>query len=141
MLLDADDFAALDDAQRLAILETLVIGLLADNKIGEAEVRRFDEIVFALPWGVPRNVLVSMIAGSRNRLVTLKTPAQFQDYLTELVQRIPGASLHDKVLFTMATIMYSDGVHQLEKNVLGMFVKAFGITRDRVEAIQAALRA
>ncbi|HEY4177821.1 MAG TPA: TerB family tellurite resistance protein [Kofleriaceae bacterium] len=140
MLLDANDFSTLDDSQRLAVLETMVIGLLADNKVGAAEVRRFDEIVLDLPWGVPRNVLVSMITGARNRLVALKTPDQFRDHLIQIAEKLPSPELRDKVVYTMATIMYADGeVDQLEKNMLGMFVTTWAITSERVAAIKARL--
>ena len=45
-----------------------------------------------------------------------------------------------KVVFTMATLMFSDGEQvQAEKNVLGLFVVAFGITQERAAAIKAAL--
>lgn len=140
MHLTAQDFGALDDTQRNAILETMVIGLIADNKVNPAEVRRFDELVLGLPWGVPQPVLVSMITGARNRLIALKTPVEFQDYLVTVAQRIPSAELREKVVFTMATIMFSDGhLDKLEKSILDLFVIAFSIPGDRVNAIKAAL--
>ena len=138
--LEASDFAALDDAQRLAVLETMVVGLIADNKIVPAEIRRFDEIVLNLPWGVEREVLVGMIRGAKERLVSLKTPPQVQDYVVGLASRLPSPELRDKVVFTMATLMFSDGeIDQMEKNTLGLFVVAFGITSDRIAAIKNAL--
>jgi hypothetical protein len=140
MQLDPSDFAALDDAQRLAVLETMVIGLIADDKVTPAEIRRFDEVVLALPWGVERDVLTGMIKGAQQRLVALKTPAAIHDYIAGLATRLPSPALRDKVVFTMATLMLSDGtIDQLEKNVLGVFVIAFGITSDRLAAIKAAL--
>jgi hypothetical protein len=138
--LEPSDLASLDDAQRLAVLETMVLGLIADNQVQPAELRRFDEIVLALPWGVEKEVLVGMIQGARDRLVAIKSPAQIQDYLVALAERLPGAELRDKVVFTMATLMLSDGVlDRIEKNILGIFTVAFGITSERVAAIQRAL--
>jgi hypothetical protein len=140
MHLEASDFAAMDDAQRLAVLETMVIGLIADNKVTPPEIRRFDEIVLALPWGVEREVLVAMITGARDRLLALKTPERIQDYVMGLATKLPSQALREKVVFTMATLMLSDGdLAQGEKNVLGLFVIAFGITSDRAAAIKAAL--
>jgi uncharacterized tellurite resistance protein B-like protein len=141
MHLDASDFAALDDAQRLAVLETMVIGLIADDRVTPAEVRRFDEIVLGLPWGVERDVLVAMISGARDRLVALKTSEEVHDYVIRLGTRLTSPALREKVVFTMATLMYSDGeLAKTEKNVLGLFVVAFGITSDRAAAIKEALR-
>lgn len=141
MHLDASDLAALDDAQRLAVLETMVIGLIADDKVTPAEVRRFDEIVLGLPWGVERGVLVAMITGARERLVALKTSDEVHDYVIKLGARLTSPTLREKVVFTMATLMYSDGeLAKTEKNVLGLFVVAFGITSERAATIKEALR-
>ncbi len=141
MHLDASDFAAMDEAQRVAVLETMVVGLIADDKVTPAEVRRFDEIVLGLPWGVERDVLGAMISGARDRLLALKTPAAIQDYVMKLATRLPSPALREKVVFTMATLMFSDGeLVQTEKNVLGLFVVAFGITSDRAAVIKEALR-
>jgi hypothetical protein len=140
MHLDASDFASLDDPQRLAILETMVIGLIADDKITPAEVRRFDEIVLGLPWGVERDVLVGMIRGAKERLTSLRTPGAVHDYVVGLATKLPSPALREKVVFTMATLMLADGsIDQVEKNVLGLFVVAFGITRERAAAIREAL--
>ena len=140
MQLVAADFDHMDDAQRLAVLEAMVVGLIADDRVTPPEVRRFDEIVLALPWGVERAVLTAMITGARNRLGALKTPAEIHGYVEQLATRLPSQDLREKVIFTMATIMFSDGeqVHA-EKKVLGLFVVAFGITRERAAAIREAL--
>ena len=140
MHLDASDFAALDDAQRLAVLETMVVGLIADNKITPPEIRRFDEIVLNLPWGVEREVLIGMIRGAKERLVAMKSQQEIHDYVISLATRLPSPQLREKIVFTMATLMWSDGVvDQSEKAALGLFVVAFGIPSDRVAAIKEAL--
>jgi uncharacterized tellurite resistance protein B-like protein len=140
MQLDANDVAALDDAQRLAVLEAMLAGMIADNRITGSESRRFDEIVLALPWGVDRPVLDAMIAGAKQRLLALRSQAEIQDHVAALAARLPSPELRDKVVFTMATLMLADGeLAQIEKNVLGLFVVSFGITRDRAAAIREAL--
>ncbi len=129
----------MDDTQRLAVLESMIAGMIADNRITAAEVRRFDEIVLGLPWGVDRAVLAAMIKGAKDRLVAVNRD-QVHDYVRELASRIPTPELRDKVVFTMATLMLADGeLAQLEKNVLGLFVLAFGITPERANAIREAL--
>jgi uncharacterized tellurite resistance protein B-like protein len=140
MHLDANDFAQLDDAQRLAILETMVVSLVADDKVTPAEVQRFDEILFSLPWGVEREVLGGMIKGVHARLAALKSPAQIHDYVANLATRLTSPVLRKKVIFTMATLMWADGeMNRVEKNVLGLFSVAFNITSDDVAAIREAL--
>lgn len=141
MHLDASDFSALDDGQRLAVLEAMIAGMIADDRITGAESRRFDEIALALPWGVERPVLAAMIEGAKQRLLALRTHAEIQDYVTKLAARLPSPELRDKVVFTMATLMLADGeLAQIEKNVLGLFVVSFGITSERAAAIREALR-
>lgn len=140
MKLEGSDLTSLDDAQRLAVLEALVVGVVADGKVTAAEVRRFDEIVLSLPWGLDRAVLGAMVKGAHERIAALRSAGQVQDYVASLANRLPGADLRDKVVYTMATLMWADGeVHPAEKGVLGLLVIAFGITSDRAEAIKAAL--
>lgn len=129
----------MDDTQRLAVLESMIAGMIADNRITPAEARRFDEIVLGLPWGVDRAVLAAIIQGAKDRLRSV-TRDQVHDYVSALAARIPTPDLRDKVVFTMATLMLADGeLAQLEKNVLGLFVLAFGITPERANAIREAL--
>lgn len=138
--LDANDFAQLDDAQRLAILETMVVSLIADDKVTPAEAHQFDEILFGLPWGVDREVLGGMVRGARDRLGALKTPAQIHDYVAQLATRLTSPVLRQKIIFTMATLMWADGeMNRVEKNVLGLFSVAFNITSEGVAAIREAL--
>jgi uncharacterized tellurite resistance protein B-like protein len=137
--LDANDFSVMDDTQRVAVLESLIAGMVADNRVTPPEIRRFDEIVLALPWGVSRDVLVAMIKGAKDRVLAVKA-AEVPDYVKALADKIPTPELRDKVVFTMATLMLSDGeLAQVEKNVLGLFVISFGITSERALAIREAL--
>lgn len=138
--LDASDFSVMDDGQRLAVLEAMIVGMIADNRITPSEARRFDEIVLGLPWGVERAVLDAMIKGAHGRLRALSTREQIHEYVAQLATRLPAPALRDKVVFTMATLMLADGeLAQIEKNVLGLFVVAFGITPERAAEIREAL--
>jgi uncharacterized tellurite resistance protein B-like protein len=140
MKLDAADFAAMDDSQRVAVLEALVVGMLADGKVTAAEIKKFDEMVLAWPWGVDRETLVALIKGAHQRVSSLRTPAEIHDYVAGLAARLPAADLRDKVVFAMASLVYADGdVNQLEKNVLGLFAVSFAITSDRIMAIKSAV--
>ena len=80
-----------------------------------------------------------MIEGAKKRVIALRAE-QVQDYVHKLADRIPTPELRDKVVFTMATLMLSDGeLAQVEKNVLGLFVLSFGITPERASVIREAL--
>lgn len=142
MKLESADLLAMDDGQKAAVLEALVTGVLADGRVTPAEVRRFDEIVMALPWGMEEPVLKALVKGTQERVMALKTPAQIHDFVANLAARLTQPDLRDKVVYTMASVMGADGdVNQLEKNVVGLFVVSFGITSDRFAAIKAAVGA
>ena len=142
MKLEASDFAALDDAGKLAVVETLMLVVYADGKVMPDEVRRFDALVSALPWGVSPEVLKALIAGANQRMQSLSTPIAISDFVANLATRLVGAELREKVLFTMATMAEADGVmHPFERNLLGLFVVSFNLTSDRVTAIKDAVAA
>ncbi len=138
MKLEPADFAEMDDPQRAALLEALVAGVLADGQVTPREVQRFDQIVLALPWNMEPGVLDALVKGTQQRVAALKSGTDLMDFVASLAARLPQPTIRDKVLATMATVMAADGdVNQLEKNVIGVFVLAFGITSDRFAAIKA----
>jgi uncharacterized tellurite resistance protein B-like protein len=138
--LQSTDVIAMDDGQKVAVLEALVAGVLADGKVTPGEVRRFDEVVLSLPWGIEEPVLTALIKGTQQRVAALKSSADVQDFVASLASRLTSPELRDKVVFTMATVIAADNeVNQLERNVLGLFVLAFGITSERSAAIKAAV--
>jgi len=140
MHLDDTDFAAMDDAQRVSVLEVMIAGMIADNRVTPPEARRFEEIVLDLPWGVTPIVLQAMVKGARDRIMALQTREQVNEYVAQLAAKFPSPTLREKIVFTIATLMLADGeLAQLEKNVLGLFVLSFGITAERANAIREAL--
>lgn len=142
MELEASDFAALDDAGKLAVVEALMLVVYADGKVTPDEIRRFDGVIAALPWGVSPEVLRALLAGANQRLATLSTPVAIGDFVANLANRLPGAALREKVLYTMATMAAADDVlHPFERNLLGLCVVSFNITSDRVAAIKGAVAA
>jgi uncharacterized tellurite resistance protein B-like protein len=142
MKLAAEDITALDDSQRTAVLEALVAAVLADGKATSAEIDRFNATVGELPWGVDKPVLMATIAGAQQRIAAFTNAPQVHDFVAGLAARLTAPDLRDKILYTMASLIYADGeVKQDEKNVLGLFVISFGITSDRVAAIKAAVTA
>ena len=142
MKLEAADLIAMDDGQKTSVLEALVAGVLADGKVSPDEIRRFDEVVMSLPWGMDEAVLTALVKGTQQRVLALSSAKDIQDFVANLAARLPSPDLRDKVLFTMATVMAADNeVNQLERNVIGLFVLAFGITSERTAEIKKAVEA
>ena len=140
MKLASEDVIAMSDEQKLVVLEALVVGVLADGKVEPEEVKRFDEVVGTLPWGLDKAVLAALVTQTQQRVSSLPNAQAVTDFVINMAARIPTATLRDKVFFTMCTIMAADGdVNRLEKAVIGVFVLAFGITSDRLAAIKTAI--
>ena len=140
MKLEAADIAGADDSQKLAILECMMLAMFADGVVTPDELRRFDAIAEALPWGMERPVLVALLRGAQERMRTLSTGPAILDFVAGLAQRVTSQVLREKIVYTMATLAESDGkLHQFEKNILGVMVVSFNIPSDRVELIKAAV--
>lgn len=138
--LEAADIAALDDGQKLAVLEALVTGVLADGKATQIELASFDQVVAALPWGMERPILEAEIKGIAQRISSFKSPTEISDFIIGMAARLPSQPLREKVFYTVATIMFADGeISKLEQNTLGALVFAFGITSERLAAIKLAV--
>lgn len=140
MKLEPADLEAMDDGAKVAVLEALVAGVLADGKVTPQEVLHFDKVVGSLPWGMDRPVMEALIKGTQQRVAGMKTPPEVLDFVVGMAARIPTPALREKVIYTMCSVMVADGdVNKLERNVIGVFVLAFGITTERLAAIKSAL--
>lgn len=135
--LEPADIAALDDDGKLAVLEALACGVLADGRATQVELRVFDDIVKRLPWGMEPAVLTATLDGVGRRIATVTNPA---DFLVGLAKRLPDQPLREKVFGAIATIVLSEGaVNQREQNTLGAFVLAFSISAERLAAVKRAV--
>jgi len=141
MQLDAQDLTAADDAQKVAILEALLLAIHADGVVSPAEINRFDRIVGSLPWGVDRPVLIAMIQGAQQRLARVKGPQGVMDFVAGIASRVTAPELREKVLYSMGVVAGADGTfHQFEKNLLGLVAVSFNISSERLGAIKAAVQ-
>lgn len=140
MKLEPADLKAMDDGMKVAVLEALVTGVLADGKVTPEEVLHFDRVIGELPWGMERPVIEALVRGTQQRVSAMKTPPEMLDFIVGMAARIPTPALREKIIYTMCSVMIADGdVNTLERNVIGVFVLAFGITTERLAAIKSAL--
>lgn len=131
------DIAALDDDGKLAVLEALACGVLADGQASPVELRVFDALVKDLPWGMEPAVLEATLEGVGRRIATLANPA---DFLVGLAKRLPDQALREKVFCAIATIVVAEGaVNQREQQALAAFVLAFSISSERVAEVRRAV--
>lgn len=138
--LEPEDIEALDDTQKLAVLEALVAAVLADGKRAGIGAAAFEHIISKLPWGMERAVLDAQVTGVAQRIASFASPTDVSDFVVRMASRLPSQALREKVFYTVATIVFADGVvSKTEENVLGALVFAFGITSDRLAAIRLAV--
>jgi uncharacterized tellurite resistance protein B-like protein len=132
----------LDDDQKGAILDALVAAVMADGKTDPAELAKFEGEVIKIPWGKDEKSVIAMIRGSHTRVSALTDQKSVLEFIGQVAGKLPSVNTREKVFATMATIMYHDRVmNELEKNVLGAFAIAFGLTHERMADIAAEVKA
>jgi uncharacterized tellurite resistance protein B-like protein len=140
MHLVAADIESADDSAKLAILECMLLAIFADGAVNDIEIRRFDAIVAGLPWGMDEAVLIALLKGAQERMKPLNHPQAILDFVANIATRVTSQTLREKIVYTMGVLAAADGtLHQFEKNMLGVVVTAFDVTRDKVEQIKAAV--
>jgi hypothetical protein len=136
------DMNSLDEPQKLAVIEALLLGVLANGKPSKEEIARFDAISERIPWGLDRAALVNHMESARTRIVAL-AKAGDRDKILELIgsvaTRLP-MPLREKTFHAIASVMWADGAFVPdEKNVLSALALAFQLTLERVDAIKKSL--
>lgn len=135
--LEPADIAALADDGKVAVLEALACGVLADGRATQVELRVFDDLVKRLPWGMEPAVLAATLEGVGRRLASITNPA---DFLVGLAKRLPDQLLREKVFCAIATIIVAEGaVKPREQQALNAFVLAFSISADRIAEVRRAV--
>jgi len=142
MQLTAADLAAADDPTKLAILESMLLAVFADGQVHSDEIRVFNRLAEALPWGMDKEVLTALIHGAQERMKALTNPTAISDFVIGIALRVPSQGLRQKILYTMAVLAAADGsMHSFEKNLLGLVAVAFNLTSDTVRSLKDALAA
>lgn len=133
-----EDIGSLTPDQQDAVLEALVVAVVADANVGSDEVARFDKEIGSIPWAQPKEAIIARAQAAQARVMALETDAERLALLKSIAARLPAAPIAEKTVATMARVM-AEGkiVNPTEKNVLAAFALAFGIGADRLEALTA----
>jgi uncharacterized tellurite resistance protein B-like protein len=136
-----DDIKALSDDQQSVIFDALVTAAWADGNVSEAEMSRFEKEIVKIPWGKPDSVLIEMVKASKERLASLKTRDSVLTFIKDIADKLPKQELREKVVYTMGLIMFTDReLNNAEANVITAFKEAFGIDKERFDALASAVR-
>jgi len=136
------DLDGLSADQQVAIMESLVLAVVADHKTSPAETKQFEAEVNAVPWNLEPATVMADLLDVRTRILAMKTSEEAVSLINQIAERLPDPVLREKLFYAMGSIMASDLQMTLdEKNVLSVYVKAFGLTVDQVESIKTDIMA
>ncbi len=133
-----DDTANLTLEQKVAIMESLTIAVIADGQAPKSETDQFDREVEAIEWGVDKRELIELLTEVRTRVLALASEDDAVALINSVTARLVEPGLREKTFRAMAAIMYADGeMANAELSVLGGYATNFQIPRDRFAAIKA----
>jgi uncharacterized tellurite resistance protein B-like protein len=134
------DVESLTLEQQDAVLEALVVAVVADGSVGQPEVARFNAEVGAVPWGRSMDEVARMAQAAKARIFGLRSDAERLSMLKSISKKLHDSPVREKVLAMMARVSMADhAVNVSETNVLLAFGAAFGISRERTGEIWRAL--
>lgn len=136
------ELEGLSEDQQVAIMESLIMAVIADHKATPAETKKLDDEVNAVPWTLAPAKVMERLLDARTRIVGFKTPAEAVSLVQQIAERLPDPVLREKLFHAMASIMEVDGgLNADAKNLLGVYVHAFALTGVQIEAIKADIKA
>jgi hypothetical protein len=136
-----EEIQSLSPEQQDAVLEALVVAVVADSEVGKDEIARFNAEIARIPWAQPKQAIMEKAQAAQARVMAQKTDADRAAFLKTIAARLPHGPIAEKTVGMMAMVMAADKeLDVAEKNTLGIFALAFGITNERAAAIAASLR-
>jgi uncharacterized tellurite resistance protein B-like protein len=139
--LTAEEVQALTHEQQDAILEAMVIAVVADGKVDEEEIARFNSELAKVPWTQPKEDVVKKAQAAQARVAGLANDDERRAMLMGIAARLPHGAIAEKTLGMMALVMTADGpANAAERGALAVFASAFGIGQDRLATIASSLR-
>jgi hypothetical protein len=136
-----EEIQSLSSDQQDAILEALVVAVVADSVVGRDEIARFNSEIARIPWAQPKEAIMAKAQAAQARVIAQKTDAERIAFVKAIGARLPRGPVSEKTVGMMAMVMAADKeLDTDEKTTLGAFALAMGITNERAVAIAASLR-
>jgi len=134
--LTQDDVNKLNDDQKSAVFDALITAAWADGSVTVAEMQLFQREVGKLDWGKSQQELMNMIDASKARLAALSDRDSIVAFIKGIAARVTDQGIRERVLYEMTLLMATDKKFDIgEQNVVGGFVRAFAISKERFDAI------
>jgi len=128
--------------QKVAVMESMLMAVLADGRAEKPEVAEFDAQVERTPWNLEHAQLKAQMEAARTRVLASagKGEGEVLRMIGGIAMLLPSIELRQKVLHSMCSIMAANDLNLGEKTIVHAFATAFGIPLDRLEAIKASIK-
>ena len=140
LTLTREDMNKLGQDEKAAIIDALVVAVLADGVASPVEVARFDAEVAEVPWELDQHTVVGLIRSARERVGALKGDEGIA-LVKSIAEKLPSEEIREKVLRMMISVMLADGrPAKQEQQVGGVFAAAFQLSPESLRRIGADAR-
>jgi len=137
-----EEIQSLTSDQQDAILEALVVAVVANKKVGQDEVARLKDEVKKIPWGQPKEAIIEKAKAAQARVDALTGDADRVALLKSIAARLPPGPVAETTLAMMGRVMGAAdrSVDEKEQNTLIAYAVAFGINPERFRVIADSIR-
>jgi hypothetical protein len=137
-----EEIQSLTSDQQDAILEALVVAVVANGRVGQDEVARLKDEVKRIPWGQPKEAIIEKAQAAQTRVNALSGDSERVALLKSIAARLPPGPVAEKTIATMGLVMGAadHSVDAQEQNTLITYALAFGINKERFQAIAESIR-
>ena len=136
-----DEMNSLSDAQKDALIDTVISGLCADGALKSEEVARLDDEFIHLAWGRTKEAMEAAIRASYEKIRAFTEPQQAVEMIKHVAATLTDQTVREKAFAMLARVMY-DGQQMSvnEQTVLTAFCVAFQIQLPRLKEIGEAVK-
>lgn len=132
----ADEMHTLTEAQKEAIVDVVISGILATGAPEEDDLSRFDDELGTLDWGLSDEAKVAKVQASYARVAAVKTPEEAVGLVRTAAGTLTDTAIREKTFALLARVMYSGGpMSDAQKSVLNAYALAFAIPLPRLAQI------
>ena len=139
--LTAEEMQGLTDAQKDAIIDVVIAGVLADGAVDEAEVGKFDSEIRKVAWGRTEAQMDEIIKASFEKINSFNSPEQAFALVKAAADTLTDQTIRQKTFALLMKVMYADQkMSANEKTVLTVFATAFQIPLPTLAEMSEAVK-
>jgi uncharacterized tellurite resistance protein B-like protein len=137
----AEEMQGLSDAQKDAIIDVVIAGVLADGAVDDAEVAKFDSEIRKVAWGRSEAQMDETIKASFGRINAFTSPEQAFALVKSAADALTDQTIRQKTFALLMKVMYADQkMSANEKTVLTVFATAFQIPLPKLAEMSEAVK-